>query len=338
MNIGFIENHLSIRGTSLALFEYAHFNEKLLNNNSFIITRKYKTCNDIDETLEIHEKFSNRFNNRLIYYTNKNDIQKTIDDNKLSIVYIIKGGNKDELTDYKNCKTIIHCVFNTKQKHGDFYCGISSFLNLINNTNIPVLPHMISLTKEYIQQFTNEQNINVDANLKNELNIPQDAYVIGRYGGLNQFNIPFAYNVINKLSNEKNNLYFLFMNTQKFNCNNNKVLFINGTTDMYYKLKFVNTCNALLHARSDGETFGLTVGEFAVNDKQIITFDSDNMNYAKNHLMILKDKCHKFKTENELEKILIELPNKEIDMTNNDYKKFSPENVMKIFSVILNQL
>ena len=43
MNIGFIDNHLSIRGTSIALFEYAHFNETLLYNNSFIITRKYGT-------------------------------------------------------------------------------------------------------------------------------------------------------------------------------------------------------------------------------------------------------------------------------------------------------
>ena len=63
-----------------------------------------------------------RFNNRLFYYTDKNDIQKIINDNKISILYIIKGGNKDELTDFTNCKTIIHCVFNTKQTHGDFYC------------------------------------------------------------------------------------------------------------------------------------------------------------------------------------------------------------------------
>ena len=197
---------------------------------------------------------------------------------------------------------------------------------------------MINLTKDHIKQFINEQNINVNANLRQELNILEDAYVIGRYGGLHQFNISFVYNVINKLSNETNNLYFLFMNTNKFNCNYNKVLFINGTTDMYYKLKFVNTCNALLHARLDGETFGLTVGEFAVNNKQIITFDTDNVNYAKNHLMFLKDKCHKFKNEKELENILIELPNKEIDMTENNYKKSLPENVMKIFSFIINKL
>lgn len=338
MNVGFLENHLSVRGTSVSLYEYAHFNESMLNNKSFVITRKFGTCFDEDETFDVHEKFSKRFNERFLYYSDKESIQKIIDDNNIKVLYIIKSGQKDELMDFKNCRTIIHCVFTTRDPHGDFYCCISPWLNLINQTKISIFPHMISLTKEHITQFTTE-NVDVNANLRKELNIPEDAYVIGRYGGFNQFDVQFVHQVINEISNStEKKLFFLFMNTKEFNCNKTKCKFLDSNVDMYYKLKFVNTCNALLHARRDGETFGLTIGEFAVNDKQIITLDTNQGGYAKNHFMFLGPKCHKFKTPDELKKLLLELPNNEIDMKENGYKQFLPENVMKFFGSVLNHL
>ena len=39
MNILFHSNQLSERGTEIALFDYAHFNETMLNNKSFIICK-----------------------------------------------------------------------------------------------------------------------------------------------------------------------------------------------------------------------------------------------------------------------------------------------------------
>ena len=336
MNIGFLENHLSIRGTSVSLYEYAHYNETILKNNSFIITRKKGACYDIDETDEVHYKFSKRFGKNFIYYNDVNDIQTIIDNNNIKILYIIKGGNIDNLSSFKNCKTIIHCVFNTKQKHGDFYCCISPWLNKYSNTNIPVLPHMISLTPVHIKDFVNENLDNI--NLKKELNIPENMYVIGRYGGLKQFDIPFVKNVVRELSYQNNNLFFLFMNTEKFDCNPKKSLFLDSNTKLDYKFKFINSCNALLHARSDGETFGLTVGEFAVNKKQIITYDTDNIGYAKNHIDFLGNQCHLFKNEDELKKILNNIESNEINMENNKYMLYTPDKVMSIFKIIFNKL
>lgn len=336
MNIGFLENHLSIRGTSVSLYEYAHYNETILKNNSIVITRPKGVCVDIDETEQIHQKFRTRFKNKFIYYQTVDNIQKIIDENNIKILYVIKGGDIDSLSSFKNCKTIIHCVFNTKQKHGDFYCCISPWLNKYNNTNIPVLPHMISLTPSNINDFTNENLEN--KNLLSILNIPEKSFVIGRYGGLKQFDIPFVKQIVKELSYQNNNLFFLFMNTEKFDCNPKKCLFLPSNTDLSYKYKFINTCDALLHARSDGETFGLTVGEFAVNKKQIITYDTNNSNYAKNHIDFLGKQCHLYKNLEELKEILNNIETNKINMDNNKYSLFTPQQVMKIFQIIFNKL
>ena len=42
-NIAFHSNQLGIRGTEEALYDYAHFNETILKNKSFIISDKIMT-------------------------------------------------------------------------------------------------------------------------------------------------------------------------------------------------------------------------------------------------------------------------------------------------------
>ena len=45
----------------------------------------------------------------------------------------------------------------------------------------------------------------------------------------------------------------------------------------------------MLHARSDGETIGLAVAEFALRNKPVITFNGQLPGYARAHLEILGD-------------------------------------------------
>jgi hypothetical protein len=337
MNIGFYENHLSIRGMSVALFDYAHYNETLLKNNSFIITKPIRYCVDLDENSEVHEKFKKRFNNNFIYINELTEIQKIIDEKQIKILYVISHGRYiDSLGSFNNCKIFTHCVFNTDQKNGDYYCAISPYLNKNHKTNIPVMPHLINLLPQYIKDFTDENLENV--NLRKELGIPDNAYVIGRYGGFRQFSFPFVKNVVKELSYQNNNLFFLFMNTEQFPCNNKKCLFLPSQTSLAYKYKFVNTCNALLHARADGETFGLTVGEFAINKKQIITFYIDHPHYATNHIDFLGNHCHKYRNDVELKYILNNIEKNEINMDNNKYLLYTPEKVMKLFEIVFNKL
>ena len=97
----------------------------------------------------------------------------------------MKSGIYDNLITDK-CKTFVHCVFDVSQPHGDIYCPISQDINDRFKTNFPVLPHMIN-------------NFDSSLDLKSELNIPTNALVFGRYGGIETFDIPFVYVVIKNL-------------------------------------------------------------------------------------------------------------------------------------------
>ena len=311
--IGFLSNKLTLRGTEVAMYDYAHFNETLLGNKSIIITRDYnKISNHYDVSKLAYDKFTNRF--IVEYYENQSDIDNIVQKHNMTHLFIEKAGNFDGLISTK-CKNLIHCVFTTKQPHGDVYSCIGKVINMIDNTNYPVVPYMVYLPE-------------TDENLRCELNIPDNAIVFGRHGGRDNFDITFVHSVIKKILNERNDIYFMFMNTDVF-YDHPHIIYLNGNADLIYKRKFINTCDACIHARKLGETFGLVTGEFAICNKPVITF---NETHGLEHLLILKDKAVIYNNEHDLYEILNTFYVNKYDMTNNGYLFYNPQNVMKIFN------
>jgi hypothetical protein len=311
--VGFYSNKLTLRGTEVALYDYAHYNEKILGNKSIIITRDYeKIKNEFDVDILAYEKFKNRF--QVYYYETPDDIQNIININNITHMYMIKFGNKDSLI-FKNCKNIVHCVFFSFEQHGDIYATVGHCINNTCNTNYPVVPHMVVLP-------------NSNENLRKQLNIPNNAIVFGRYGGTDTFDIQFVHVVIKNILDIRNDIYFLFINTDIFYKHKN-IFYLSGNTDMLFKRKFINTCDALLHARFRGETFGLTCGEFAICEKPVITWGGSR---ETEHLIILKDKAVIYYTFEELMNILWSFTKDKYDMKNNGYMLLTPEYVMNIFN------
>jgi hypothetical protein len=52
------------------------------------------------------------------------------------------------------------------------------------------------------------------ADLREELGIPREATVFGRYGGLHTFNLGAARQAVAEVSRLQRSIYFVFMNTQ----------------------------------------------------------------------------------------------------------------------------
>jgi hypothetical protein len=261
-----------------------------------------------------YDKFNDRFD--IYYYQHQEDIDKIVLDNKVSHIFIEKAGDWDGL--YSNfCKNIIHCVFSTGQPHGDIYTPIGQTINNLRGTNYPVTPYMVTLPE------SNE-------NLRNALRIPENAIVFGRYGGKETFDIKFVYDIIQKIVNVRDDVYFLFMNTNVFYEHKN-IIYLPGNTDMNFKRKFINTCDALIHARISGETFGLTCGEFAICKKPVITWGGSIEN---EHLLILKEKAVIYNRPEDLKTILETFTKDKYDVSENGYMFYTPENVMKIFKEI----
>jgi glycosyltransferase involved in cell wall biosynthesis len=245
-------------------------------------------------------------------------------EHNVNIFYNQKAGNFDGKL-VPNIKNAVHSVFQFYQPHGDVYAYISKWLaNQMGGPNQPYVPYIVDILK-----------YDHNDNYREFFNIPNDATVFGYYGGPDSFNIDFAKKAVIDVARSNKNVYFLFMNSNPF-CNEPNVLFLEGTTDFEKKIGFINTCDACIHARNGGESFGLTVAEFSSKNKPIIT--TSYCTVALNdlaHLQMLGDKAVIYNNYDELVNILNNF-NLLVDLSKdwNAYKEFSPENVMKQFEQV----
>ena len=187
----------------------------------------------------------------------------------------------------------------------------------------PFVPHMVN--------FENE----ISEDLRASLNIPNSAKVFGYFGGAQSFNIQFAQKTVEKIAGKYKGIYFLFMGVDSFvqakwwKKSLPNVIFLAPNSDIAMKQKFINTCDALLHARERGETFGITVAEFAIMGKPVLTFaDSPE----KAHIMELKDKAYYYRNSKDLKDLLLDS-----DLSLNaseNYQKFLPNAVMDQFKKV----
>jgi hypothetical protein len=113
------------------------------------------------------------------------------------------------------------------------------------------------------------------------------------------------------------------------------IIFISPFVDDYIRIKFINTCDYMIHAFNIGESFGISVLEFDYFNKPIIMYKGNKETKYTNHFEEVKSKVL-YSDEKELTDTLLELKKKMSNNTGNkNDNKFSPENVMKKFSELL---
>lgn len=314
IKIAFHTPQIDVRGTCVALYDYAHYNEQILNNKSIVVVPIISLVNKKTEDIAL-EKFKKRFD--VIFYYSDEHLENIISD--CNIIYFIKYGLNNEYIS-KKIKNVIHCVFDMSEPHGDVYAGVS--YNLAKKFNKELfVPHMVSLEPSLTKE-----------NLKEELNIPNDKIIFGYHGGSDAFNIDFVKETIKKIVREMDNIYFIFVNIPKFDDHSN-IIFLNSIVYPEEKNKFICTCDAMIHAQELGETFGLSISEFSINNKPIITYGGYVWNDT--YKSILKDKAIYYNNSEELYNIFKNF--KKEDYINKDlncYKDYTPEIVMKKFKEV----
>ena len=312
MKIAFHSNCLTVRGTENAIYYYALYNEKLLNNKSIIITPVSGIPSS--DTIAI-ENFRKRF--QILYYSDLDEMDKLIEN--FDIFYCIKFGTDDNIKSNK-IKTVIHCVFDMSQPHGQVYTGVSATLARKFNSD-SFVPHMIGLNP----------SITGD-NLRDQLMIPNNGIIFGRMGGLDTFDLEIARNAIKRILNDCVNIYFVFVNTPNF-VRHPRSFFLDKIITDEEKNKFIITCDAHLECGSLGHSFGISLGEASINNKPCICYNGPMWNTS--HIEILGDKGIYFQTENELYDILSSFnPDNYKNKDNNCYREYCPEQVMKKFKCV----
>ena len=328
LTVGFYSNQLCVRGTEVAMYDYAHYNETLLGNKSIIFYNEDSPNNDSNAV----EKFRARFpvvGLRGAFSSgsrsaNGNTVNALLNDailsNKIDAIYIIKNGEKSDGILPTACKTLVHAIGtpDPSEKHGDRYAYGSYWLSEeFSKNTIPAVPYMIDLPEE-------------TGNLRSELGIPEDAVVFGRNGGNDTFDLPWAKQVVAEVVNRVSDSYFIFQNTDKF-YDHPRVIHLPKNADMKYKVKFINSCDAMLHCRYIGESFGLSCGEFSVRNKPVITW---NGSPQRNHIFVLGDKGIYYDTAQELFEILTTFDKQDPAVDWNAYADYSPEKVMGVFKSV----
>jgi len=320
MNVSFHTYSAAGRGTDVTIFKYAYYNEKILGNKSYIITSK-------KADLETIEKYQSNF--QVFLYDdelnqNSEKLRETFEQfcskNSIDVFYTTRGGEDDNNLP-RNVKTAVHCVFHMNEPHGNVYAGISEYLSNKYNNKYPFVDYIVELDQPEV----------ID-DLRDTLSIPKNAIVLGRHGGYSEFNIKWVHSAIKTALFFRKNLWFIFLNTEKF-INHKRAIFLPKSNNLKYKAKFVNTSDAMIHARSMGETFGLSIAEFSIRNKPIITYKGG---VDSAHVYFLGEKALYYKTRKGLILTLLLLNKRKLNQYNWDpySERFSPEVVMEKFKKV----
>lgn len=305
-NILFFDPNLNERGTSIATYDYAHFNEELLGNKSTVVSLK-------QGSLQSLSKFNSRFETLLV------DRIEDISQIPCDYFYTLKYGFNDRNL-HPEAKNLVHVVFPAFDPHGDTYAYVSKWLATTHGNNYPYVPHMVNLPQ-------------VEQDYRSFFKIANDQLVVGWYGGDN-FEIPFARQAVIDIAKIRKDVVFLFMNQTPF-CNLSNVFFIDSTVNQEEKVAFINTCDVMIHARERGETFGLAIAEFSSKNKPVITYLNSP---ERSHIELLGDKGLYYIDYNSLYSLLSLITKNEFENKDwNCYREFSPSSIMLKFNSVFLQ-
>ncbi len=310
MKILFHTNTINYRGTTVAVTDYARYNQEVLGNESVIAYCKtYGIEKDMGNEQSVIDELEKDF--QVIGYR-AGDLEKKIDDHKIDLTYIVNSGQRETVP--QNCRTAVHAVFQFNEPHGDRYAYISKWLSdEMSQGTIPYVPHIVNLPTP-------------TSNYRKALGIPDDKIVVGRIGGYYTFDIKEVKEYITRLVNDNDKFVFLFVGTEPF-INHPNVKFVNEIHSLQKKSNFINSCDCMLHARVRGESFGLSIAEFLSLNKPVLAWNSG---HDKNHIEMLKGSGTLYSNEADLNYMLHNLGDFKEDWTTR-VQEFKPHAVMEKF-------
>lgn len=310
--VAFHSGQLGVRGSEVALWDYAHWNEVILGNRSLVLC---PASAPQDGAARFRERFP------VILYDDRDgfaDADRRLAAAGAECLYAIKPGFRDHVIS-RVCRTAVHVTFPNFDPHGDAYAYVSPWLaKLFSGGTLPVVPHIVHLPE-------------VAGDLRDELGIPPGAVVFGRHGGWDSFDIPFARDTVAAVATACPDRWFVFLHTEPFCAPRPNVIHLPATSDVARKARFIQTCDAMLHARRRGETFGLAIAEFSCRNKPVLTYGDRDRVIEQAHLDFLGDRALRYVDAATLEGLLRSFePAPDRDW--NAFRAFTPGAVMHLFA------
>ena len=259
------------RGTEVAVYDYADFGERCLGLTSYVLYP------GLEGYYGARAKFTRRFGAKRVIGLQIDEVGAFLEKKCIGHVYIIKEGTPyvpDVRLLPRSVRSLVHCVFHANTPHGDVYAKISPCVSGL----APVVPHIVRSRDPH------------GPNLRVQLGIPADATVFGRHGGWDTFDIKFARSAVVEVARARaDSIYFVFLNTAPFTTPRRNIIHLPRTSDVGLISSFIRTCDAMLHARSGGETFGLACAEFSAHNRPVLASAAhDDDGHGSMHLDTLR--------------------------------------------------
>ena len=275
MKLVFHDNNLGLRGTGIAIYDYASAWEESACGLAYIVADKWwggrKPGLDDAATLALlhpgRARFEARFPGRVLLYDPTD--WPTVNDDVLkwgvSAVYAIHGGIsadvRFQLSACSRVPLLNHAVFTGNSRFPDKYAAVSP---VVAGPDVRVVPHIV-----YIPPTNSTAP---PRGLRGTLGIPLNATVVCRHGGWDSFDFEWVREGLCEELARNPNLWALFLNTAPLPCQGHpRLVHLPGTYDLPAKRAFLDSCDACVHATATGETFGLSIGECSLAGLPVIT-------------------------------------------------------------------
>lgn len=314
MKVIFYVQTLNHRGTTTSILDFAKYNQEILGNESVIV--QYAHTED-DVVRNVARKFKVR---TISSWAALDQFASGFD-----LFYAQKAGMKDQPF-IRSTKSVVHAVFQYYDPHEDRYAYISEWLSdwmvACGFPRAPWVPLMVDLPQPDMTEV---------GEFRKDLGISKDQFVYGRLGGYETFDLPFVQQAIIEVVETGDDIVFFLPNTKPFYQHKN-IIYTDAIIDRQLKSNYIGMCDAMIHGREMGESFGLAMMEFLFHDKPVLAWEEGN---DRNHVRTLQP----FGTLYNESNIFAHLLN--VNRPKMNYAAaaapFTPEKVMKKFEEVFIQ-
>jgi len=320
----FYSHQLNYRGTTNSMVDYAEYNESILGNQSTIIYNADFNEDGLDilSQQKVIDELKKRFE-VIPYHAGPEDDFNELQNiaSKYDVFYFQKAGCIEE-PEITTTQTANHVVFQYCQPHGDRYAFISEWLSVNNSFinkvyDIPFVPYVVDLPP-------------ANKDLRKELGISKDKYVFGRHGGVFTFDKRFVWDTIAHIVNTRDDIVFLMANTDPIYRHPN-IIYLPPFFGNQEKSNFIDACDAMIHGRNLGESFGGAICEFLFHNKPVLAWEGG---FDRNHILLLEKHNLLYNESNILNKMIHLREYAKGKNFKQIVEPFSPENVMKKFDEV----
>jgi glycosyltransferase involved in cell wall biosynthesis len=276
-------------------------------------------------------------------------------------LYVLKHGSRASHPRFPvsfsdKVPSFIHSVFAVEAHGSHKLLPLNGFLTDVNEREVfdhggSVLPHIVNPPPAFSRRIMNGV-----LKLKSSLSIPADenSMVLCGFGGFDSFSVVQAIEAVIQLALKfsRKQLNFIFMGMNPFTeyFGHDKFIFhqeavrrkygihiLSSTSDDEEIEIFLQSCDAMLHARLLGETFGLAVAEFSIRNKPVLTFiDPLLRTHSAEHIRILSSEGFYYATADDVVRIVSNwMTNGVSHGASKVYQQYLPEHVMKQFKTLV---